>query len=163
MSKRVYRMISSFTEEQSELGLNKISRFEIEKMVDLVNTEYVIDLKYDGNVCHWEDGELTYCILIITEEQIEFIKKLDLIIHEDFVGYTTFEDITEDVLYDRIDFSVFGFLETEMKFDFFKYRSDHLTKDDILDKILKYGRESLTENDKLFLNDKDMVSPLDEI
>jgi hypothetical protein len=32
-----------------------------------------------------------------------------------------------------------------------------------LDKILKYGKDSLTENDKLFLEDKDMISPLDNL
>ena len=36
-------------------------------------------------------------------------------------------------------------------------------KDDVLDKMLKYGKESLTENDKLLLEDKEMISPIDEI
>ena len=40
---------------------------------------------------------------------------------------------------------------------------ENLTKDDILDKILKYGKESLTENDKLFMDDKEMISPLDNL
>ena len=84
-------------------------------------------------------------------------------LHKDIEGYTTIDDITEDVIYDRFDTSVFGFLQLEMSFDFFKYREENLTKDDILDKILKYGKESLTENDKLLLEDKVMISPIDEI
>jgi hypothetical protein len=50
-----------------------------------------------------------------------------------------------------------------MKFKFHEYRVNYLTKDDILYKILKYGKESLTENDKLFMKDEEMISPLDEI
>ncbi len=30
-------------------------------------------------------------------------------------------------------------------------------------KILNYGKESLSNNDKLFLDDKEMISPIDEI
>ncbi len=58
---------------------------------------------------------------------------------------------------------MFGFFQFEMRFDFFKYREENLIKDDILDKILKHGKESLTENDKLLLEDKKMISPIDEI
>ena len=78
-------------------------------------------------------------------------------------GYTLIDEITEDVLYEKFDTSVFGFFEFEMKYDFFRYRERNLTKDDVLDKLLKYGKESLTENDKLLLEDKEMISPIDEI
>ena len=160
---RIYRMISSFTSEQSEQRLDRLTDIETSKIIQINDEEVIVELQYDGKVCHWREGDLNYSILYLTEKQVEFIKEIDKKLHEGLEGYTTIDDITEDVLYDRFNTSVFGFLEFEMKFDFFKYRKENLTKDDILDKILKYGKESLTENDKLLLEDKQMISPIDEI
>ena len=156
-------MISSFTEEQSQNSVSQLTDFELAEVYKLIDNENIIDFKYDGKVCHWREGDLNYSILYVTEKQINFVKEMDDKLHEGIEGYTTIDDITEDVLYDRFDTSVFGFLQLEMGFDFFKYREENLTKDDILDKILKYGKESLTENDKLLLEDKVMISPIDEI
>lgn len=160
---RIYRMISSFTEEQSQNSVSQLTDFELAEVYKLIDNENIIDFKYDGKVCHWREGDLNYSILYVTEKQINFVKEMDDKLHKDIEGYTTIDDITEDVIYDRFDTSVFGFLQLEMSFDFFKYREENLTKDDILDKILKYGKESLTENDKLLLEDKVMISPIDEI
>jgi hypothetical protein len=88
--------------------------------------------------------------------------ELDNKMHKDFTnGWTKCEDITESVLYDVFDTSVFGFFENEMIYDFFIWRSQNLTKDDVLDKILKFGIDSLTKNDKLVLEDKKMILPFD--
>ena len=160
---RIYRMISSFTEEQSQNSVSQLTDFELAEVYKLIDNENIIDFKYDGKVCHWREGDLNYSILYVTEKQINFVKEMDDKLHEGIEGYTTIDDITEDVLYDRFDTSVFGFLQLEMSFDFFKYREENLTKDDILDKILKYGKESLSENDKLLLEDKVMISPINEI
>ena len=160
---RIYRMISSFTEEQSQNSVSQLTDFELAEVYKLIDNENIIDFKYDGKVCHWREGDLNYSILYVTEKQINFVKEMDDKLHKDIEGYTTIDDITEDVIYDRFDTSVFGFLQLEMGFDFFKYREENLTKDDILDKILKYGKESLTENDKLLLEDKVMISPINEI
>ena len=156
-------MISSFTEEQSQNSVSQLTDFELAEVYKLIDNENIIDFKYDGKVCHWREGDLNYSILYVTEKQINFVKEMDDKLHKDIEGYTTIDDITEDVIYDRFDTSVFGFLQLEMGFDFFKYREENLTKDDILDKILKYGKESLTENDKLLLEDKVMISPINEI
>lgn len=160
---RIYRMISSFKDVESEGGMKNLTDVELEKIHQLIDSEVIIDLKYNGKVCHWREGDLNYNILYLTESQIEFIKLIDKKLHEGLSGYTLVDEITEDVLYDRFDTSVFGFFEFEMKFDFFKYRQENLTKDDVLDKILKYGKETLSENDKLLLEDKQMISPIDEI
>ena len=160
---RIYRMISSFTEEQSQNSVSQLTDFELAEVYKIIDNENIIDFKYDGKVCHWREGDLNYSILYVTEKQINFVKEMDDKLHKDIEGYTTIDDITEDVIYDRFDTSVFGFLQLEMSFDFFKYREENLTKDDILDKILKYGKESLTENDKLLLEDKVMISPINEI
>ena len=156
-------MISSFTEEQSQNSVSQLTDFELAEVYKLIDNENIIDFKYDGKVCHWREGDLNYSILYVTEKQINFVKEMDDKLHKDIEGYTTIDDITEDVIYDRFDTSVFGFLQLEMGFDFFKYREENLTKDDILDKILKYGKESLSENDKLLLEDKVMISPINEI
>lgn len=160
---RIYRMISSFTDEQSQNSVSQLTDFELAEVYKLIENENIIDFKYDGKVCHWREGDLNYSILYVTEKQINFVKEMDAKLHEDIEGYTTIDDITEDVLYDRFDTSVFGFYQFEMRFDFFKYREGNLIKDDILDKILKHGKESLSENDKLLLEDKEMISPIDEI
>ena len=159
---RIYRMISSFKDEESEEGMKNLTDAELEKIHELIDNEIIIDLKYNGKVCHWREGDLNYNVLFLTEKQIEFLKLMDKKLHEGLSGYTLIDDITEDVLYERFDTSVFGFFEFEMKFDFFRYREKYLTKDDVLDKLLKYGKESLTENDKLVLEDKEMISPLSE-
>ena len=160
---RIYRMISSFNDEESDSGIKNLTDVELEKIHQLVDNEIIIDLKYNGKVCHWREGELNYNILYLTESQIEFIKLIDKKLHEGLSGYTLIDEITEDVLYEKFDTSVFGFFEFEMTYDFFRYRERNLTKDDVLDKLLKYGKESLTENDKLLLEDKVMISPIDEI
>lgn len=159
---RIYRMVSSFTDEQSSIGLEKLSSFELSQVTDIMDEYIIIDLKYNGEVCHWREGDLNYSILFMTQSKIDIIKSLETKVHEGLDGYTVIDDITEDILYEKFDTSVFGFLEFEMKFEFFKYRKDYLTKDIILDKILKYGKDSLTENEILFLSDKEMISPIDE-
>jgi len=160
---RIYRMISSFTDEQSQNSVSQLTDIELSEVHKLIENENIIDFKYDGKVCHWREGDLNYSILYVTEKQINFVKEMDAKLHEGIEGYTTIDDITEDVLYDRFDTSVFGFYQFEIRFDFFKYREGNLIKDDILDKILKHGKESLSENDKLLLEDKEMISPIDEI
>ena len=162
---KIYRLITSFTVEQSKIGWKKFTPIEIQEISDFLddNCEDRYEFQYDGNVCHWDKGDLEHDIFFITENDIEKIKNWDKIIHEGMDGFTKIDDITEDVLYDRIDTSVFGFFEFEMRYKFFQYRFENLTKDDILDKVLKYGKESLTENEKLFLDDKNMISPIDEL
>ena len=158
---RIYRIITSFTAEQSEIGVKKFSDYEIKEVMEIVDSCVNYTLKYDGKVCHWEKGDLMLAILMIDDDGLREFKRLDNKMHEGFDGWTKYEDITEDVLYDRFDTSVFGFLENDMKFDFFIYRNENLTKDDVLDKILKFGVDSLTENEKLLLADKKMINPFD--
>ena len=156
---RIYRMVSSYTDEQSLIGLEKLSSFELSQVTDIMDDYIIIDLKYNGEVCHWREGDLNYSVLFMPQSKINIIKSIETKVHEGLDGYTVIDDITEDILYEKFDTSVFGFFEFEMNFEFFKYRKDYLTKD----KILKYGKDSLTENEKLFLGDKQMISPIDEI
>ena len=110
---KIYRLITSFTVEQSKIGWEKFTPIEIQEISDFLddNCEDRYEFQYDGNVCHWKNGDMEYDIFFITENDIEKIKNWDKIIHEGMDGFTKIDDITEDVLYDRIDTSVFGFFE----------------------------------------------------
>ena len=162
---KVFRFISTYTLEQSKVGWAKFSQFEIDKIGEFLETNCSNrhEFQFDGKVCNWGKEGYDYDIFFVTERDIRQIEEWDKIIHEGIEGKTTIEDITEDVLYDRLDTSVFGFYELEMREIFYEYRVEYLTNDDILDKMLKYGKESLTENDKLFLDNKEMISPLDSL
>jgi hypothetical protein len=159
---KVYRLVSSFTYEQSEIGMKQFSEYELNEITEWVETVPLYHFKYDGKVCHWREGLLDYNIIFCDEKDIEKIRQIDNKIHNGMEGYTIIDDITTDVLFDKFDTLVFGFFEFEMRYDFFNYRKEYLTKDNLLDKILIYGKESLTENDKLFLEDKEMISPVFE-
>lgn len=157
--KRIWKVISNFDAEQTEEGAIRLNSDELKSVEDILDEH--LFLRYDGKVCHWENGDLMLAILMIDDDGLKEFKRLDNKMHEGFEGWTKYEDITEDVLYDRFDTSIFGFLENDMKFDFFVYRNENLTKDDVLDKILKFGIDSLTKNDKLVLEGKEMILPFD--
>lgn len=160
---KIFRIISSFTNEQSEIGMKQLSDYVLKELISMLEDIEMYNFKYDGKVCHWRIGDLEYNVVFCDEKVIEDVMAYDDIIHHGMEGYTIIDDITNDVLLDRFDTSVFGFFKFEMEYDFFQYRKNYLTKDDILDKILKYGKDSLTENEKLFLDDKQMISPIDNI
>jgi len=158
--KRVYKILSSFSNEDTFDGLIRLSNSEIEQYDSFENDPYSNFYMFDGKVCHWENGHLMLGI-IFGEDRLELFKYLDSKIHEDCDGYTIIQDITDEILYTMHDTSIYGFAEDNMKHDFHKYRENFLDKDDILDKISKYGIDSLSENDKLFLQDKKIKHPMD--
>lgn len=160
--KKIYKVISTYSTEDTELGLTRLTQHENEiadNIIDDYNNNFFL---YDGNVCDWEEGDRMYAVLIMTESEIKQFKEIDDKLHEGFEGYTTIEEITESVLYDMFDCNIFGFAKSDMEFTFFQYRNNYMTKDDILDKILKHGKKSLTQNDLLFLEDKEMIFPINQ-
>ena len=158
--KKIFKIISNYTEEQTEVGSIRLTKEESLRVERII--EENLFFKYDGKVCHWSNGDLMYVIMITDDKGISEMMELDNKMHRGFTtGWTKCEDITESVLYDVFDTSVFGFFENEMIYDFFVWRSQNLTKDDVLDKILKFGIDSLTKNDKLVLEDKKMILPFD--
>lgn len=157
--KNVYKVISSYSTEDTNKGLSRLDTRENEiadKIIDDLNNNFFM---FNGEVCDWEEGDRMYAVLIMTESEIIQFKEIDDKLHNGFEGYTTIEDITESVLYDMFDCNVFGFGKSDMEYTFFQYRKKYITKDDILDKIIKHGKESLTQNDLLFLEDKKMIYP----
>lgn len=160
--KNVYKVISSYSTEDTNKGLSRLDTRENEiadKIIDDLNNNFFM---FNGEVCHWEEGDRMYAVLIMTESEIIQFKEIDDKLHNGFEGYTTIEDITESILYDMFDCNIFGFAKSDMEYTFFQYREKYITKDDILDKIIKHGKESLTQNDLLFLEDKKMIYQINQ-
>lgn len=55
---RIYRFISSFSEEDTTLGLERLSKTTGDFLEDFVNQYDLYDLRYDGKVCHWSEGDM---------------------------------------------------------------------------------------------------------
>lgn len=160
--KRIFKIVTSFTDEQSFDRLCNLDDSELVKMLDLEYNPNFKSFYFDGDVCHWKNGHLQMYIFIADRDELDEILIIDSKLHIGLDGFTKYEDITEDILYDVHDLSVYGYAMENMEALFHFYRRDHLTKDVILDKILKYGIDSLTENDRKILEDKKMVAPFSE-
>ena len=155
--KKVFKVISSYSSEDTTNGLKKLSSSDSKDYYSFENDPDSIFFMFDGKVCHWEKGHLMLAIIFGDDEKIGLLKYLDDMIHNGCEGYTTIEEITEEILYTLHDTSIYGFAEDNLKYDFHVYRESYLYKDDVLDKIYKHGIESLNENDKLLLEDKKMI------
>ena len=131
-----------------------MSEFDEKFIDDIFTNDLTFLYKYDGEVCHWKNGDDMLVIIITDSENISKIESIDF----KYNGVVDkFVDITKDILYDTYDTKIFGFAEEKMIIEFQKYRNIYLDKDIILDKINELGIESLTENDKLLLSDKKMI------
>jgi hypothetical protein len=163
--KRVYKIVSNHSEEITNKGIENLTEKELETYLNFGEDQDINIFSFDGEKCHWSEGESTLIIAFLDDEKIELLKRLDNKIHSGFdvSTSTTFEDITEEVLYSTHDTYIYGFMEDHMKHDFHKYRELYLEKDDVLDKINIHGIESLTENDKLLLQDQETIDPFDQI
>jgi hypothetical protein len=160
---RIYRIISSFTEEESTNGLSKLPKETYDMLIDFVDKYYFYELRYDGKICHWREGDLSLSVGICPEEHVKDIKMWDTIIHEGLEGFTKIEDITDEVLYGKHDMDVYGFIKENILITFEDYIVNNITKDIILDKINLYGIDSLTENDKRILSDLPYIKYIDTI
>jgi hypothetical protein len=159
--KRAYRIISNHPEDMTIKGIENLTDEEREAYLGFGDDEDITIFRFDGERCHWSEGEAVLAIAFADEEKIALMKRLDEKIHpgESLATYTKFEDITSEVLHSAHDTSIYGFMEEHVQRDFHLYRERYLEKDDILDKINIYGIDSLTENDRLFMQDRDMVDP----
>jgi hypothetical protein len=160
---KIYRFISSFSEEDTNIGLHRLPKTTGDFLVDFINQYDLYDLRYDGKVCHWSEGDMFLSVGFCTDEYAIEFKKWDDIIHEGMEGFTTVEDITDEVLYGKHDMEIYGFLKENVMITFDDYIENYITKDIILDKINLYGIDSLSENDKRVLNDEPYVRYVDTI
>ena len=146
--KRVYEYFTTFTNEQSWENKHRISDFDLDFILSLE----CIEMYFDGEKYTSEaDNNSSLSIITCTEDEINQLKAIDFKLHHDIEGYTTVTDITDDVLMGVYDCDKYDFAK-ELVIDFlYEWRKIYLEQDDILDKINKYGIDSLTQQEKDYL------------
>jgi hypothetical protein len=149
---RIFRLISTHSNEESKSGLTNITESEFDFMQNLLDNDDCVDLKYDGYKYNPE-GNIEMLIIRFDNDALERLLDIDKKLHVNSLGYTKVEDITKDVLYTMHDTSIYGIYEQDVLKMFYNYKLDYITKDDILDKICEYGISSITENERNVLQD----------
>lgn len=157
--KRIYEYISTYTEEETEAIM--YDRATPEDLEFLDTFEY-LEMYVDGDKYSWKvlsPATKTFYLIICTEEELQKIKDFDHRLHFDINGYSETNDVTEEVLYGTYDCDRFGFAREAAMVMIYEWRKEHLEEDDLLDKINKYGSDSLTEQEKDFLNTGELKNP----
>jgi len=127
----VYRIDTELTKEQSDKIVNSLSILEIERL-ESYNLK-AFDIEVNGRVSSYiitDRYVLSRIIIFLRQKNIEF----------------KYEDISEDVLIGYISFK-----ETSFEDEVEEFIINNITLDNILDKINKFGIESLTVKDKMIL------------
>ena len=118
--------------------INKLSPNDIQSLKDLYKKfDYVEFDDVNGNVCMFANIHVNYIS--------------DLL--ESYVGLSInfkYEDITKDVLFSKLDVSIF--LDEDLTKMVDNFITENLDTDTVLDKINDLGYNSLLEIDKLVLN-----------
>ncbi len=149
---RVFRLMSTHTNAETQIGIDNITGSEFDFMQDLLSNDSCIDLKYDG-ISYNSEGHIEVLLTRFDDDELEKFLDIEKKLHVNSLGYTKVEDITKEVLYTMHDTSIYGIFEQDVLEMFYQYKSEYVTKDDILEKILEYGISSITENDKNILHD----------
>jgi hypothetical protein len=126
-----YRIDTNLTKEQSEKIVDSLTPIEVERLDSYKLKAY--DMEVNGKLSSFiitSRSIFTRLVLFLRQKEIEF----------------QYEEITDDVLNGDIHFKGTLF-ESDVE-DFIK---DNLTVDHVLDKINKFGIESLTEFDRNIL------------
>jgi len=129
---RIYKISTDLTKEREELLTSNFSREEEEKIFNYFES---------GNISHdiiGEDGFISVYYLC-NEEALDYIKYL-------FYKYEVkfeMDDITNDFLVSKVDINDSHFQD---------YLLENLDINTILDKINKFGIDSLNDLDKRVLN-----------
>jgi hypothetical protein len=126
-----YRIDTNLTKEQSEKIVDSLTPIEVERLDSYKLKAY--DMEVNGKLSSFiitSRSIFTRLVLFLRQKEIEF----------------QYEEITDDVLNGDIHFKGTLF-ESDVE-DFIK---ENLTVDHVLDKINKFGIESLTEFDRNIL------------
>ena len=126
-----YRIKTNLTKEQSEKIVDSLTSIEVERLESYKLKAY--DEEIDGKINSYIISDryvFTRIILFLRQKDIDF----------------EHEDISDDVLTGDISFKGTSF-EDEVN----EFIITNITVDHILDKINKFGIESLTDNDKIIL------------
>jgi hypothetical protein len=74
---KIYRFISSFSEEDTTIGLQRLPKTTGDFLVDFISQYDLYDLRYDGKVCHWSEGHMFLSVGFCTDEYAIEFKKWD--------------------------------------------------------------------------------------
>jgi hypothetical protein len=157
--KRIYKYVSTYPTAETVKRKDRITEEELEFLVDEI--EY-LDFYIDGDKYTWDSeipNVISISFLICTEEELQRIIDIDTKLHHDLDGYSTADDITKSVLYGLFDCDEYGFAHLALTNMLYDWRKDYLTENDLLDKISDYGIESLTQQEKDFLDTGVLKSP----
>jgi hypothetical protein len=123
-----------------------------------------IDIYLDGDKYTWKDnipGVISFSINILDDEKYKRLRELEHRILDGLEGDMKIEDITEEVLYDLHDCDQYGFANDAIRIMFYQWRKKYLEADNVLDKISLYGIESITQQEKDFLETGILNNPYD--
>jgi hypothetical protein len=157
--KRIYKYVSTYPTAETVKRKDRITEEELEFLVDEI--EY-LDFYIDGDKYTWDSeipNVISISFIICTEEELQRIIDIDTKLHHDLDGYSTADDITKSVLYGLFDCDEYGFAHLALTNMLHDWRKDYLTENDLLDKISDYGIESLTQQEKDFLDTGILKSP----
>lgn len=157
--KRLYEYISTYIEKETEsVTHDRATPQDLEFLESIEHLEMYVD----GDKFSWKvlsPATKTFYLIACTEEELEKLKDFDHRLHFDINGYSESIDVTESVLYGTYDCDRFGFAREAVIAMTYDWRKDHLEEDDLLDKITKYGKESLTEQEIDFLKTGELKNP----
>lgn len=159
MMKRIYKYVSTYPTAETVKRKDRITEEELEFLID--ELEY-LDFYIDGDKYTWDSeipNVISISFIICTEEELQRIIDIDTKLHHDLDGYSTADDITKSVLYGLFDCDEYGFAHLALTNMLYDWRKDYLTENDLLDKISDYGIESLTQQEKDFLDTGILKSP----
>lgn len=157
--KRIYKYVSTYPTAETVKRKDRITEEELEFLID--ELEY-LDFYIDGDKYTWDSeipNVISISFIICTEEELQRIIDIDTKLHHDLDGYSTADDITKSVLYGLFDCDEYGFAHLALTNMLYDWRKDYLTENDLLDKISDYGIESLTQQEKDFLDTGILKSP----
>jgi len=158
--RRVYEYFSTYKTEDSLERQHRVTQVD----VDFIDGLELIDLYYDGEKYTWKDeptNQNSLTIIVCTEDELNKIKKIDFEIHHDADGLSTVTDVTEEVLMGTYNFDKFGFARENVMIMLYDWRKTYLEEDDLLDKISKFGANSLTQQEKDFLETGELKNPFE--
>jgi|Laugresu1bdmlbsd_1035121.scaffolds.fasta_scaffold121040_1 hypothetical protein len=156
---RVYRITSCYHPFDLEIAVRRLTKKQIKLLEDkFLNHEGLTHFFFDGKKCTQIYNDAKLALGILTVEDFEMLKELDEKTSYDLDGWTKYEDITKEVLWGIHDLKIYDYAKDIVIYKFEDYVRKYQTKDNILDKIIELGPDSLSENDKLFLADKRMKS-----
>jgi hypothetical protein len=143
--RRIYKFESDYTNSEIKSIVEKLPNhitnmlFDFSKKIDYVE----VCKKEDGTFDLYDGTDV--CIVIVDEWEKK--KMIDIIITIFNIHRYKIMDITDDVLFGKHSEKYYNGVEEYVKVIFEKYLNTYLDVDTVLDKINKYGINSLTKRD----------------